>query len=415
MASYNPLAFDWNSFLESRIAAPQPRTLEDVPNQLLHGWLSRGNVNNGSNGNAPVPAPRNNPAGPQGPKNGGGPRNGNRNGGQGGGRYGAVGDYPGIPRKRASRIVKGQVRELMRGLRHERSQVRQNQANDIRDVNTYTANTLSGLDNIQQQTLAYLAQQQAAAQAAQQATQQQVANTDAALQQQMQQTNQQLQGAAQAELARLGIAQAGDLTDWNAQQAAAMNAAQQQAAFNQQNLAMQNGAAQQLAAMMNAGLVGSLNSSRISALQNQQLALNEIGDDSRGQIADIMAEMRNARKGKRDAINELLEQMVAGDYDRWANTKDMNFQHWLSRQGLALDRAQFAYGQRMDRLGLLQDAANAQQLASGYQNMFTGPNPYRSLGRGSRRGPSVPGRRNNGGKRIPRKFEDRDAYPGPAF
>ncbi len=394
--AYDPRGFDWQSFISQAISPPDARTRD---NWSKHPWGSyshpsedRDNTytpaTDGKKGEGAGPGPgKNGYAGPDRP-NYSAP-NPNR-AGYAGNRVGAVGAYPGIPRGRAAKVVKGQMRELLRGLRQERKQVRNNQANDVRDINQFTDQTTSGLNNIQAQVLAYMNAQQGAINAQSARTSQAVGANDAALQGQIGATNTAEQQAAMAEMTRLGIQGTGIDQGWQQAQASQLAAAQQAAANNQNNIALESSMSNDINALMGSLAVGTFQNKRGEALIARQSALNEVGDDSRGQISDILAEMRSARKGKGDAINELLEQMLAGDYDRWANTTDMSFQHNMANR-------QFGNQLQQQRLALLQNAAQAQTEAGGWQaafqgnpfgNVFGGPKGKKGKGRKPKKGAS---------------------------
>ena len=358
---------DWAKFLQQRAAAIEvPDSGKEVtpykgrmPFGITPNFIDKPKDTRNPQGNTKTPIQGNG--------------NPNRTGSyQSRGGYGATGIYPGIDPRRPKKIVSGQIRELLRSLRNERKGVRRETSEGIRDIDLLNSQTQSGLDNISQQVQAYMAAQGAQINQNYADLGQQTGAQDAALQQQMQTTNTEQQAAAMAEMERLGIQQTGIDPMWSANNAAQMQAAQQVATNNQNNIQAGATGASAISGLMGQLSAGTFGSFKGQANLDRQSAINELGDDSRSAISDIMAEMRNTRKSKGDAINELMEQMLAGDYERWANTNDMQFQHMDSNR-------QFANQRMMQRLGLLQSAAGAQAGSSAWQQAYVG-NPFPGLG-----------------------------------
>jgi hypothetical protein len=92
----------------------------------------------------------------------------------------------------------------------------------------------------------------------------------------------------------------------------------------------------------------------------QQEAVNDIRGDTREQLMDIFDSMREVRKGRPAAVNELWTQMQQNAYQQWAETQQMNFQNQLATNQFNLDVSEHNSSNLWKRAKLRQDAKREQ-------------------------------------------------------
>lgn len=293
--------------------------------------------------------------------------NGGRKGGKKGGRrYGAMGGYGGVPYRDAASIINGQVRHEVRGMQHQGQQVRDLYGNTVGDLNHIFGETGEFIGNQNQKIKDSYAGQKSA-----------MDQIYSALNGQLNSGATGIQDAALAELQRLGISP-GASGDMGSDTGFMQNLVAQQQANSGANMG---------AAQSNSDAVGALLMGMNSGAQAS--ALGQAANTKNSALKDIMAQIRDVRSGRGDAINELLMQM-----------NDSRFQQWLGLQGLKLDRRSMNMSAASQRAGALQDAAYQSTLAQQLQQQYGGN--------------GKPG--NGGHKPKPYIFSNnRDQYNGPLY
>ena len=281
-------------------------------------------------------------------------------------RYGAMGGYGGVKYSDAAHIIGGQIRHIVRGYKNQKDQTRdlyQKSKGDINHIFDSSGNYIMGAN--QKIADSYAAQKSA------------MDSIYGALNGQLKSGASGIQDAAMAELQRMGInpGAAGDMSsDANFMQAMVMG----QQANSGANMAAQaqgSDAVGQLLLGMNSGAKSS--------------ALGQAINTRNSGLSDINAQIRDARSGRGDAINQLLMQM-----------NDSRFQQWLGLQNLRMSRRSMNSSIASSNAGALQNASYYQTLANQLQGQ---------LGNGGSKG-SKGSKGSNGS--APGSSHNRDQYAG---
>lgn len=291
-------------------------------------------------------------------------KNGGKKKKKGSGRYGAMGGYKGVSRKRAARFVDGDIRKLLLQLTHQAQNARAEYRRGKRDVNDLYDRTTGDLGYINAEMQDFLSAMNGKFAGIFDSSNQQLAANQAA---QAQGNNEQaaaLQAAALAEMQRLGIQGGGD-TGAMMGDTQFLNQLSGQELANMQGLnTAQQGAAEMLGQMMQGMAMGSYQSQMGQAANGRNEMLNTLLDAKNDAVRDVRQGKIETLKDRGNAIRQLLEQMNQARFSQWANMQDLN----LARARLNLDRRQVNHSIGMDRAGMMGQAAYYGTLANRWEN-----------------------------------------------
>lgn len=281
--------------------------------------------------------------------------------------YGGVGAYRGVPYSRAAGIVNAQIRRMMDDLRREADKARTMHQQDRREARQLYRRSKGDLNHIFGEVNEQIgSSNRAISDTYSGAMERGQASTAELLGQQSAQTSA-AKAAASEELARLGIQGSGNLGQMDADAAFSQQMASQAGANNQANLGLANSMAGDIGNLLSGMAAGSHQSNMGKALNTRNDEISNSRDAKRMQLMDIWNQMRDVQEQRGGMINELLEQMLAGDFDRW-----------MGVQGLRMDRRALnaSLGGGSGSSGGYGSSGSGSPSTAGWTPMSVNPNPH---------------------------------------
>lgn len=297
-------------------SGPRP-PITDIPRSPGSGFQSVHQFNPVRNGG------KGNKGGKKGSKGSGG-KGGSGSGKGGGGYFGGYGGFKGVKKRKVNRLVNGMIRSEVKDLRRVRAQVRNESKRDMQSVRRDYRRGKGDLEHIFGETGDYIQHLQGlnADSYNTQLNQTQAAN--AALQQQLGGTYSGAQDQVNAEMERLGIQGAGNLSGLIADQANAQAMASQAGANAEQTMGMAAGNTQQLMNLMQGMNQGSFQQAMGQNLNTRNEQLTQVRDDRRDKFNDIRRAIRDVRGGRRDLFFQLLNQLQETGWSQYMDQQQLN-------------------------------------------------------------------------------------------
>jgi hypothetical protein len=296
---------------------------------------------------------------------GGGKSMGGGGGGGGGGaagggmRYYGAGKAPKVSRDAAAIIVGREINKQLRELQREGGKTRRAGRRAVTEANNHGQKVRGDLDYLFNEADDFIGAQNTKIDGQYDQQRAQLQDLFNSVQGEQSQATDLRRQAAMAEMQRLGIDQAG-LGQFDADANFMDQLAGQQQAGTMANVDMQDRNMGDIGSMLESMSRGSRTSLVGKANVAQQEAVNDIRGDTREQLMDIFDSMREVRKGRPAAVNELWTQMQQNAYQQWAETQQMNFQNQLATNQFNLDVSEHNSSNLWKRAKLRQDAKREQ-------------------------------------------------------
>lgn len=241
-------------------------------------------------------------------------------------RYGAYGGFPGVRYGDALSLVNADIHKQMYGLRSEKQKIRRETQAERQRANRLYNSAVGDLNHVFDESGAYIGHQNQAIQDQYFQLNDRSQQAQAALLDHLQTQGQSNMGAAQSELARLGIGAPGMLDQFAADQSNMMGVANQTGANNAANIGLQQTAAGDVGNLlsgMNAG-------SRASAIGQQATArsdaLFEAEATKKQGMEQLTRAMQDLRSSRGDLTRQMLEQLRQTNWGMYVDQANLNLQ-----------------------------------------------------------------------------------------
>lgn len=241
-------------------------------------------------------------------------------------RYGAMGGFPGVRYGDALSLVNAEIHKGLYDYKNEKQKLRRETQEERQRANRLYTRATGDLNHVFDESGQYIGYQNQAIQDQYSQLNDRSQQAQAALLDHLQTQGQSNMGAAQSELARLGIGGPGMLDQMAADQSNMTNVANQTGANNAANINLQATAAGDvgnLLAGMNAG-------SRASAIGQQATArsdaLFEAEATKKKGMEQLTRAMQDLRGSRGDLTRQMLEQLRESRWGEYVDQANLNLQ-----------------------------------------------------------------------------------------